>query len=101
MEELACISGIVSDFQVRSFVLLVSDPGLSVLIPFIHREGGVVIQVNSGQRLETEITLLKYVHKKYLSRMEVTLITKMYKKGLLRGILLKVDLQQSSSVWPS
>lgn len=64
LEYLACIVGIISDFQIRSIVLLISDPGLSVLIAFIHREGRVVIQVNSGQRLVTEMMMMlfKCVH---------------------------------------
>lgn len=55
---LASISGIVSNVDVGACVVLVSDPGFSVLVAFIHREGGVVIQVDSGQRLDGKINPL-------------------------------------------
>ncbi|TNN66833.1 hypothetical protein EYF80_022902 [Liparis tanakae] len=57
--QLACTGGIASGLQVGAFVLLVSDAGLSVLVPFVQWEGGVVVQVDSGQRLKDKDNGLK------------------------------------------
>lgn len=56
MEKLTCTGGIITKVQIRAFIL-VSNSGFSVLVAFIHWEGRVVIQVNSGQRLVAETAI--------------------------------------------
>lgn len=93
---LTSVGRIVSDVHVRAFILVLSDPCISVLVPFIHRQSGVVIQVDTGQRLETEgchTYNLKCVKRRHLSRTEVTEVNYIQQKKCLE--FLKVSTYDS------